>query len=809
MATIRALFLTMVVLTSMLAYPAPGSAGEIADYPEFPYQPTDYTENYRGQFHFSPRGGWMNDINAPLYYRGTYHLFFQHNPHSLAWETMHWGHATSPDLVHWTQKPIALEPGVHPGDLWSGSGVVDVDDTAGLRTGAEDPIVVFTGTNGVRIAYSNDAGRTFQSYGGGAPVVVPAGTSRDAKVFRHNSTWVMVVWSDAGGNGVDILTSPNLLDWTFRSRYSASWLYETPDLFALPVDGDTADVRWVLTDAEGEYVVGQFTGTTFSSDWTAPQRMDRGRTTFDDGTFYAGLTVNNMPDGRVVQLAWQPSNRGATWTGNATFPAELGLRTFADGVRVTRNPIAELASLRTSTQTWADRTITTDPAADPLAGVTADTYEIEAEFDLTGATATQFGFALHTRADGTADRTVTYDLAARTLYGAPLPPVDDRVRVRLLVDRGQLEVSGNDGQLSYSDNVNFDRASQGVRLFAVGGAVRLVSLRLSRLGSAWGTGESTLESTLAGPWHPVGGAWTDVAFGKRGSATGDAFSLSEQTGTDFTYSGDVRVMSGAAAALTFRSSVDGATHYTANVDTAGLVKLWRPGRDIATYPTTIVAGRTYHLKVVASGASITVYLDGAMVIAATDTAYTSGRFGANVFAGTAEFQNLDVDTGGLCTNLAAPWRPVGGTWTEPAGRRRGVAAGDAFLLSAQSGSDLTYEGDLMVRNGTAAGLTFRATADGTGHYTANVDTSGLVKLWRPGTVIATGSATIIPGRTYHLKVTATGPNITVYLNGTQVITATDTTYTSGLFGLNTFAGTGEFRDVFVNGASCTTKGVPS
>src|SRR4051812_46184996 len=79
----------------------PAFAGDVADYPEFPYPTTGYTEAYRGQFHFSPRAGWMNDPNGLLYYRGQYHFFFQHNPHGLAWDTMHWGHATSTDLVHW------------------------------------------------------------------------------------------------------------------------------------------------------------------------------------------------------------------------------------------------------------------------------------------------------------------------------------------------------------------------------------------------------------------------------------------------------------------------------------------------------------------------------------------------------------------------------------------------------------------------------------------------------------------------------------------------------------------------------------
>ncbi|MFG1704127.1 phospholipase domain-containing protein [Nonomuraea sp. M3C6] len=107
--------------------------------------------------------------------------------------------------------------------------------------------------------------------------------------------WVMVVWSDAGGNGVNVYTSPNLFDWTFQSRFAASWLFECPDLFELAVDGDKKRTKWVLTDASG-------------------------------GSFYAAQVFNDMPDGRVVQMAWMGGNQGATWTGNASFPAVLGLR---------------------------------------------------------------------------------------------------------------------------------------------------------------------------------------------------------------------------------------------------------------------------------------------------------------------------------------------------------------------------------------------------------------------------------------------------------------------------------------------------
>src|SRR4051812_30796014 len=174
--------LAVVAVVALVAVSG-GSAAAAPVQSEFPYPPTTYSEPNRGQFHFSSQSGWMNDPNGLLYYKGVYHFFYQHNPHGLEWATMHWGHATSTDLVHWTQKPIALEPGVHPGDLWSGAGVVDSANPSARRTGTEAPLVVFGGTNGVTMFYSTAAGRTFQSYSGGTPVARPAGTSRDAKVF--------------------------------------------------------------------------------------------------------------------------------------------------------------------------------------------------------------------------------------------------------------------------------------------------------------------------------------------------------------------------------------------------------------------------------------------------------------------------------------------------------------------------------------------------------------------------------------------------------------------------------------------------
>ncbi|WP_169792076.1 GH32 C-terminal domain-containing protein [Jiangella muralis] len=623
-----------------------GSAGTVQDYPEFPYPVTNYQEDNRGQFHFSSRGGWINDVNAPLYYDGEYHLYYQHNPHGLQWDTMHWGHATSTDLVHWKQQPIALEPGVHPGNLFSGGGVVDTGNVSGLKDGEDDPIVVYSGTDGVTVFYSTDGGDTFQTYDGGTPVAKPAGTSRDPKVFRDEATgtWGMVVWSDEGGNGVNFYTSDDLLTWTFASRYQAGWLFECPDFVAMPLDGDPENVQWVLSDASGEYVTGAWDGTTFSTEQTTPQRFNQGTSQFG-GSYYAGLTFMNLPDDRVVSMAWQPGNAGTIWTGNMTFPVEMRLETVDGAPTVLSTPVDEVEGLRTGTQTWKARMLDADRARELLAGVELDTTEIEAEFEVIGRTESRFGFRLGTGDDGWFDHEVVYDAATQTLDGVPLPLEDGKVKLRLLVDRGQLEIYGNDGRLYRSLNVNLDSmpGDDAMELF-VDGRVRLTNLAVHQLGSIWG-GESTLNSNLGGKWYTDSGVWSDTSGGKQGTSGGDAFYLNTTTGTDFTYEADVTLNSGTAAALTFRSNRDASRHYTANVDArANVIKLWRPGRDIATYPLAVELGRTYHLKVVAVGPRIRVYLDDAAepVIDAVDDTIPSGQFGLNVFNGTAVIDDVQV-----------------------------------------------------------------------------------------------------------------------------------------------------------------------
>ncbi|SEG64954.1 fructan beta-fructosidase [Actinacidiphila yanglinensis] len=775
-----------------------------ADYPEYPYPTTKigaYDEYYRGQFHFSSRIGWMNDINGPLYYRGTYHMFYQHNPHGLVWDTMHWGHATSPDLVHWTQQAVALEPGVQPGNLWSGAGVVDKHNVTGLKKGPDDPIVVFTGTGGVLMDYSTDGARTFTSYGNGRVVAAPPAAStdsRDPKVLwdEAHQKWVMVFWSNEGGNGYDIYTSTNLLDWTYASRLTADWLFECPDMYPMRVDGGST-VKWVINAASTKYVVGDFDGTHFTTDWTAPQQMDVGRNA------YAGQVFNDMPDGRIVQMAWQQGNFGTVWTGNATFPAELRLVTTPAGLRVTRQPIAEIASLRTGGRTWSDRMISADPAGNPLAGISADGYEVIAEFDTTSASATSFGVRVHTYADGTGNADVVYDLTRQTLMGTAMPPVNGRVKIRVLVDRGQLEVFGNDGLFSSSNNLDFDPAlaARGIAVHAEGGRVRLVSLQFHELRRAWPDFIPTTNpgSNIAGPWQAHGGTWKDLADGNKATAHGQGFYLGAQSGTDFRYEADVSLDGAAAAGLTFRADATARHHYTATLDAAqgGQVTLWRPGAVLATHTARIDPKKSHHLAVTAVGPHLQVFLDGAPapVIDVTDTTYGSGLFGLNVQDGAATLRNANA---GLLSDLTGDWQLLDGSiWTDTPAGRRGWATADGFLLNSATGSDFSYEADLSLGSAVAIGLTFRADATASGHYTANINTSGggQIKLWRPGLDIATHSTPITPGQTYHLKVVAEGARLRVFLGDdpNPVIDALDSTYGSGRFGINVFSGAATFQ----------------
>lgn len=290
---------------------------------------------HRPLVHFSPARNWMNDPNGLVYLDGVFHLFFQHNPYGTGWGNMSWGHATSTDLVTWQEQPVAIEQGRDGAgtvieDVFSGSVVVDEDDTAGFRTSPDDPaplVAIYTsaftaahpqyaGIQAQSLAYSLDGGSTWTRYEGNPVLDRGSSDFRDPKVFRYEgeagSYWVMVA-VEAREHTVVLYRSDDLITWQHLSDFgpanAVTGIWECPDLFELPVDGDPTDTRWVLVvslnpGAVGggsgtQYFVGDFDGTTFTSSSTvAADPLPEGEVLADFEDGYGDWVVSNEPGNR-------------------------------------------------------------------------------------------------------------------------------------------------------------------------------------------------------------------------------------------------------------------------------------------------------------------------------------------------------------------------------------------------------------------------------------------------------------------------------------------------------------------------------
>jgi len=434
-----------------------------------------YSEALRPQFHFSSRRGWNNDPNGLVFHQGEYHLYYQHNPYGWKWGNMHWGHAVSPDLVHWTELPIAIYPAQYGDWAFSGSAVVDVNNTAGFKAGGEDVIVAaFTSTGrGECIAYSNDRGRTFTDYPGN-PVVQHAG--RDPKVIWHQPTaqWVMAVYDEEEGKkrGIRFYTSKDLKQWTYQSRVEE--YFECPEIFEIALDGEPANTRWIVYAANGAYSIGTFDGRVFTPE-SGPHPFNFGN------CFYASQTYNGIPaeDGRRIQVGWGTVNiPDMPFNQMMTFPCELSLRSTPEGPRLFARPVREVALLHGVKHEWADKPI--PEGSEALKGVAGDLFHVLAEIEL--GDAREAGFVVR-------GVPVRYDVEKAELAcagkSAPLQPEDGRVRLELLVDRVSIEVYGNEGRVYMPMGVIPGADAHGLEMYARGGGAKAVSLEVYEMQPAW------------------------------------------------------------------------------------------------------------------------------------------------------------------------------------------------------------------------------------------------------------------------------------------------------------------------------------
>jgi len=480
-----------------------------------------YDEQYRPQFHFTPKKNWMNDPNGLIYLDGEYHLFYQHNPFGIMWGHMSWGHAVSKDMLHWEELPVAIPEGEDEG-IFSGSAVYDVNNTSGLGSKENPPLVaIYTSNSDAKkiqsqsIAYSIDKGRTFIKFSKNPVLDLKLASFRDPKVFwdSERRNWVMVLVK-ASEKKVAIFTSPNLVSWTHRSDFGplaaqgGDW--ECPDLIQLTIDGDKEKKSWAMIVSlspggiEGgsgtQYFVGNFDGKSFtpSQNYEKPQWLDYGKDN------YAGVTFSNMPDSRTVLIGWMNSWQYAgnlpktDWTGAMTIPRELSLINIKNRLSLISNPIRELKSLHVK-KVFSEKNIKIKGTQN-LKGISGSELDITMTIvpNKTGKSGinvlsgkkefTQIGYDANSGEIFLNRGTSSLSIAIVELLGTQRVYIGKQkeVTIRIIVDRSSVEVFGQKGQYVITDIVFPDsKKSDGISLFSDDKEVTIKNLTINKVGSIW------------------------------------------------------------------------------------------------------------------------------------------------------------------------------------------------------------------------------------------------------------------------------------------------------------------------------------
>ena len=443
-----------------------------------------YDEEFRGQFHYTAQKGFISDPNGLVFYKGEYHLFHQYNPFDVkSGVPQHWGHAISTDLVHWTPQPIAVYPHAG-GNIWSGSAVVDWKNSSGLQTGAEPPLVAFYTWQKdftQRLIYSNDRGRTWREYDRNPVLPNIAGKNRDPKVFWHEPSrqWIMVLYVQ----DFDILSSTNLLDWKPCSTMPKP-AGECPDMFELPVDGNSNRRKWVVVGADGRYNIGSFDGKTFTKESGAGKNCYG-----QEGLFYATQTWSDVSgdDGRRIQIACLRDDHmrekrlfpDLSFNNQMTFPCALSLRNTTQGIRLFRWPVKEIESIYDQSRQWHNTVL--EPDKPPFEAARGDLFDISTEIKL--ETARKLILSIR----GTR---MVYDCQSKMLTlgetKVPLAPASENtMRLRILVDRGSLEVFTNEGEATISKLIRPSKDDLSVTFSTEGGTATLAALKAHSLKSIW------------------------------------------------------------------------------------------------------------------------------------------------------------------------------------------------------------------------------------------------------------------------------------------------------------------------------------
>lgn len=325
-------------------------------------QTKPYRELYRPQFHFSPAVNWTNDPNGLLYYKGQYHIFYQHNPFGNVWGHMSWGHAVSNDAIHWKHLPLAI-PEEKDTMIFSGTCIYDEKNSSGLGTAAHPPLVaIYTGhvegkNQSQCLAFSNDDGIHWTKYAGNPILDLHKKDFRDPKVFWYapKQYWVMALMYPVE-HEVHFYRSSNLLQWTELSKFGpagdTTGVWECPDLTEVPVKDQPGKTKWLLQTSQNatmQYFIGSFDGVQFTAEPTAKPIMRP-----DHGTdYYAAINFNQLPAGQApLSIGWVNNWNYANdipttpWKGAMSIPRSLSVRNVNGNWDLLQEPIEAIKKLR-------------------------------------------------------------------------------------------------------------------------------------------------------------------------------------------------------------------------------------------------------------------------------------------------------------------------------------------------------------------------------------------------------------------------------------------------------------------------------
>ncbi|WP_289739721.1 DUF4980 domain-containing protein [Paramuribaculum intestinale] len=438
-------------------------------------------EKYRPAYHHTPLYGWMNDPNGMFYKDGIWHLYYQYNPYGSKWQNLSWGHSTSTDLVHWNHHPVAIQPdGL--GMVFSGSCAIDRSSTAGY--GKNAVVGMYTSADASQtqsLVWSDDNGETFRTYAAN-PVLTLESEARDPNMFWDDDArqWVLVL-AHALEHEMLIFTSPDMKKWTLQSSFgkgigAQEGVWECPDLFRLPVEG-SGEEKWVMLcnlnpggpfgGSATQYFIGEFDGKTFKADIDAdgniPTKwMDFGK------DHYATVSWSDAPGGRRTVIGWMSNWQYAAevptmqFRSANTLPREARLFKAADGqIYLSSEPSPELTALRGSLSLKVrkasvgrkSRTYVLPSANDGVCEIVFDVdarksgaVEIELSNSDGGKVVMTYDAVAHTLSfNRTKSGVVDFSQDFPAVTVAPTFETDNRISLRIFIDRSSIEVFGNNG----------------------------------------------------------------------------------------------------------------------------------------------------------------------------------------------------------------------------------------------------------------------------------------------------------------------------------------------------------------------------